>query len=134
MADIDSKEASPRVFAPYQWAHAATNGIDVPCDVLMRFAEKVHSVTSGGETILKIAEVNSLEGELREEDDPKPYFNPHQMDSMLKLLRVSIEMLGGEAESLNDWAYEQRTTEGALESYHSAVNRLKCKGIPLPKN
>lgn len=134
MAEIDSKEASHRVFAPYQWAHAATNGIDVPCDVLMRFAEKVHQVTSGGETILKIAEVNALDGELREEDDPKPYFNPHQMDSMMKLLRVSIEMLGGEAESLKDWAYEHRTTEGALDAYHSAVNSLKYKGIPLPTN
>lgn len=132
MADIDSKEASHRVFAPYQWAHEATNGIDVPCDVLMRFAEKVCSVASGGETILQIAEVNALDSELRDEDDPKPYFNPAQMDSMMRLLRVSIEMLGGESESLKDWAYEHRTKEGALASYHSAVSRLKCRGIPLP--
>jgi hypothetical protein len=129
MAEIDSKVASSKVFAPYQWEREGTNNIDVPGYVLLSFAEKVQAVAYGCNAILHIEEVNSISFEL---DDPKPYFNANQMGRMLSLVRVSIEMLGDEAERLKEWAYEHRTTDGALESYHSAVNRLKSKGIPLP--
>ena len=130
MAEIDFKGASPKVFEPYQWEREGTNNIDVPGHVLLSFAEKVQAVAYGSNAILQIAEMNAIDRDFQ--DDPKPYFNANQMGRMLTLVRTSIEMLGDEAETLKDWAYEHRTKEGALESYHSAVNRLKSKGIPLP--
>lgn len=132
MADIDSKDTAQRTFTPYQWEHEAANHIDVPGSVLMRFATRVQAVASGSSTILQIAEVNTLDGELRDEADPLPYFNPAQMANMLKLVQTSIDMLESEAENIKDWAYEQRTVEGALAAYEQAAYSLKGRGIPLP--
>jgi hypothetical protein len=132
MADMDSKETAQRVFTPYQGWREAVDHVDVPGNVLMRFAEKVESIASGSSVILQIAEANAIDRDFCDDGGPSPYFNDAHMSVMLKLVQTSIDMLSSEAENIKEWAYKQRTVGGAIAAYEQAAFSLKCKGIPIP--
>ncbi|MDT7514556.1 hypothetical protein [Rhodoferax mekongensis] len=120
------------VFESYEWALPVGNDVNVPASVMLTFAEKVHAITSGSEVILRIAEKESIDADLSEDEQPS-YLGNYRLSAMVRMVRQSMEFLSNEAERINEWTYEVHTKEGRERHYRSAANRLKAHGEKLPK-
>jgi len=131
MAENDSKEHP--VFTPHQWANPGLQNTNIRASVMLRFAEKVAAITRGSEVILQIAEQHALDAELHDDGDPPSYFNGNHIGALLRMVQINMDLLGLEAHSVNDWAYNNFTPEGRASSYTQAAQALKSNGERLPR-
>lgn len=134
MADIDSNKFPQNIFKPHSWGKAAINDVALPGSAVLTFIEKVEAIASGSQVIMEIAASNQVDKAFYEDGEaPQPYLNDGHISIMMALVKNCMQMLSTEAYTMEKWAYEHHTKEGAVDRYKSAAFSLKCQGEPLPK-
>lgn len=121
----------------YDYHREEAKNTNLPGSSVMRFTSRAADVTNGAREILELLMWDSLrregvEGSDTPELEAQPVLTPYNRGVLMEFARTSLEMLHGECEYMQKWAYECYTPEGRIDSYRKAMFSLKSHGQPVP--
>lgn len=101
-------------FEPIEYGHKEVERASLPGGAVQRFANLVHDISAGSETILQLIEWDEMRADAHMEDAkaPPPVLSVTSRSTLMRLVVANMGALTQEAESLREWAYKHHTPEG----------------------
>lgn len=117
-----------RDFQPIKFSREEVEDARLPGGAVRSFADDVHDIAAGAETILRLIEWDDLREEEHETDpdaNPAHVLGAYHRNVLLRLVATNMDMLCQKADRINKWAFEQHTPEGRTEVLADAMRTVR---------